>query len=312
LSELPLVSVIIPAYNVAPYIGEAVASALRQSYPSVEILIVNDGSADTAELEQALEPYRERVSYQRQPNRGVAAARNLAIAEARGSLLAFLDGDDAWKPEFLASQVAFLERGSYDMVYANAELFGEIAPGLTFMDQAPSRGTADLEGLLGLSCQPLTSSTVVRKACVTEAGLFDETIRRGQDYDLWVRLALRGARIGYQRAVLARYRQRKDSLSGDAVERLDRAISLYEGLRGKLTLPARAARLLETQLKRLHSARQLEEGKRRLLAGDCREAALLFRAAWREHASLRLLAVRLALATAPRTTHKFFVRLRGR
>jgi glycosyltransferase involved in cell wall biosynthesis len=313
LSDTPVVSVIMPVYNVAPYIAEAVRSALAQTYPAREIIIVNDGSQDTPELERALEPYRDRVSYQSQPNRGVGAARNAAIAAARGSLLAFLDGDDVWKPEFLASQVSFLERGGYDMVYANAELFGAtVRPGLTFMDQAPSQGTADLEGLLGLSCQPLTSSTVVRKQLVTEAGLFDETIRRGQDYDLWVRLALRGARIGYQRAVLAGYRQREDSLSGDEIERLDRAIGLYEGLRRKLPLPAGAVRLLESRLRSLQAARQLEEGKRSLLAGDYPSAAAFFRTAWREHASLRLLGVRVALAIAPGVLQKIFARLRGR
>ncbi|HEV8148731.1 MAG TPA: glycosyltransferase family A protein, partial [Gemmatimonadales bacterium] len=300
------VSVIIPAYNVAPYIGEAVASVLAQTYPSFEIILVNDGSSDTPALEAALQPYLHRMNYLSQPNRGTSAARNAAIRASGGSLLAFLDADDVWDPQFLASQVSLLQQGEYDLVYANARHFGEGArPGMTSMDAAPSRGVPDLKALLDLSCHVLTSTTVVRKQVVIDAGLFDETIRRGQDFDLWVRLALRGARMGYQRTVLAGYRLRGDSLSGDELQRYDRAVNLYRIVREKLDLPPPLRSLVDSQLRALTAARQLELGKRELAAGNYPRAAELFKSAWKEVRSLRLLAARLGLAVAPSLLRKF-------
>lgn len=306
MNSLPLVSVIIPAYNVAPYIGEAVASVLAQTYPSYEIILVNDGSSDTPALEAALQPYLDRLTYLSQPNRGAGAARNTAIKASRGSLLAFLDADDVWEPQFLASQVGLLQQGGYDLVYANARHFGEGArPGMTSMDAAPSRGVPDLKALLDLSCHVLTSTTVVRKQLVIDAGLFDETIRRGQDFDLWVRLALRGARMGYQREVLAGYRQREDSLSGDEIQRYDRALNLYRIVQEKLSLPPTLKKLVDSKLRSLTAARQLELGKRELAAGNYSGAAILFQSAWQELPSLRLLGARLGLAVAPNLLRNF-------
>ena len=96
----PLVSVIIPAYDVAEFIGDALNSVFAQTFSDFEVIVINDGSPDTAKLERVLGPYMSRIVYLKQENRGVSAARNTGIAAARGSLIAFLGG-----PHF--SQVLF-------------------------------------------------------------------------------------------------------------------------------------------------------------------------------------------------------------
>lgn len=98
------VSVVITTFNQAPYIRETVEAALQQMYPSREILVVDDGSTD--ETPAILAPYRDAITYIRQPNQGVAGARNTGVRHARGELVAFLDGDDLWDAEKLEVQVA--------------------------------------------------------------------------------------------------------------------------------------------------------------------------------------------------------------
>jgi glycosyltransferase involved in cell wall biosynthesis len=102
--KLPAVSVIIPAYNAADYIGVALASVFGQSYTDFEVIVINDGSTDSERLELAIGPYLSRIIYLKQQNRGPSAARNLGIQHARGEYLAFLDSDDSWLPEYLTNR----------------------------------------------------------------------------------------------------------------------------------------------------------------------------------------------------------------
>jgi glycosyltransferase involved in cell wall biosynthesis len=100
------VSAVIPTYNCAPFVAEAISSALAQTYPLADILVVDDGSTD--ETPAAVAPFLERITYVRTPRRGVGAARNLGLERATGDLVAFLDGDDSWYPEKTALQVKAL------------------------------------------------------------------------------------------------------------------------------------------------------------------------------------------------------------
>src|SRR5436305_6685831 len=109
-SARPKISVVIPAYNSAETIAEALQSVLAQKFREHEIIVVNDGSPDTEQFERAMHMRREDVIYIHQENAGAGVARNTAIEHARGNLIAFLDADDLWTPDFLASQLVFLER----------------------------------------------------------------------------------------------------------------------------------------------------------------------------------------------------------
>src|SRR5437667_3873819 len=107
--DSPLISVIIPAFNSARYIPEALESVFAQGRADVEPIVINDGSPDSVELEAALTPFMSRILYLEQANRGVSSARNSGISAARGHYIALLDADDIWEPDYLAVQISELE-----------------------------------------------------------------------------------------------------------------------------------------------------------------------------------------------------------
>lgn len=104
----PLVSVVIPSYNRATLIAESLDSVFAQTYPRLEVIVVDDGSTDGTEA--AVAPYRDRIIYIRQQNQGLAGARNTGNARATGEFIAWLDSDDLWNPEKTALQVAYLRK----------------------------------------------------------------------------------------------------------------------------------------------------------------------------------------------------------
>src|SRR5690349_3602213 len=104
---MPKVSVIIPTYNRAQFIARAVDSVLEQTYKDFEIIVIDDGSSDNTQ--EILKAYEGKIRYVYQQNKGISAARNRGIQEAKGEYIAFLDSDDVWKPEKLSVQVAILD-----------------------------------------------------------------------------------------------------------------------------------------------------------------------------------------------------------
>lgn len=300
-SAPPKVSVIIPAYNIAKYIGEALDSVLAQTCQDFEIILINDGSPDTPEFERVLEPFREQIIYLKQENAGVGPARNAAIGVSRGELLAFLDGDDVWLPDFLESQVNFLEANNYDLVYSDALLFGEAAfDGQTFMQGAPSTGEANFESLLDFRCNIILSGSVARKQMVLDAGMFEPTDVRAQDFNLWLRMAHRGSRVGYQRKVLLKYRVRLDSVSGNFAQRIEREIDAYGRISKMIKLDEKQREIVRRQIERLEADLQLERGKSFLLEKDFGAAKNAFAKANEFHQSNRLRVVVWLAKNAPR------------
>src|ERR1041384_3845470 len=121
----PQVSIIIPAYNVAPYIAETLDSVFAQTYFNYEVIVVNDGSPDTEEFEKAIEPYLNRIRYLKQENLGASMARNSGVKAARSEFIAFLDADDLWQSNYLHEQLKFIRDRNSDLVCADATMFGE-------------------------------------------------------------------------------------------------------------------------------------------------------------------------------------------
>ena len=141
------VSVIIPAYNAAPFIAQTIESVLGQTFRNFEVIVVNDGSPDTAELERELQSYMDRIRYQTQPNAGPSSARNLGIREARGEFVAFLDSDDAWLPDYLATQMKILIADpSIDLLYSNGVVIGDVPYAGRDLTNAPSSHPASSSG----------------------------------------------------------------------------------------------------------------------------------------------------------------------
>lgn len=307
-AEPPLVSIVIPAYQAARWIAETLDSVLAQSFSDYEIIVVNDGSPDTVELERMLEPYRERIVYLCQENRGLAGARNTGIRAARGRYIAPLDADDLWEPEFLAEQLAILEADpALDMVYADARVFGD-APeaGRTLMELSPSEGEVTFERLVTGQCTVNVCATVARREALLRAGLFDESFRRTEDFELWLRLAKLGGRIGYQRRVLGGYRRRVGSLSSDAermVESVLRVLAKAEQYPN--ITPAERERI--EQRRRAESARlHLHAGKKAVAGGDT-EAAMRHLARANAYFHSRKLSVTiLLLRVAPRLVQTLY------
>jgi glycosyltransferase involved in cell wall biosynthesis len=224
ISQKPLVSVIIPAYKAAPYIKEALDSVFAQSYRNFEVIVINDGSPDTAALEEVLTPYRERVVYLKQENRGLAGARNTGLRAATGDLVGLLDADDIWMPNYLEEQIRYLEQHpEYDLVYCNAKFFGDhIHSGMEYMDVCGSTGEANASAIITRRCHVFVSVTARRD--VLASLLFDESLRSCEDFDCWLRFTAAGHRIGYHRKVLVRYRKHRESLSANAVNMAEHSL----------------------------------------------------------------------------------------
>ncbi|MGH9369931.1 MAG: glycosyltransferase family 2 protein [Vicinamibacterales bacterium] len=307
-----MVSVIIPAFRAAGYIAETLSSVFRQSYDDVEVIVVNDGSPDTPQLIDAIAAWRDRIVYLEQENGGAGSARNAGLAVARGGLVAFLDADDRWLPGFLDSQVRFLDRHpECDLVYADARLTGDTPlAGRTFMDAAPSEGAVSVRSLLMQKCTVLTSTVVARRAAIEAVGGFDASLRRGQDFDLWLRLAHRGARIDYQREALVERVVRADGLSADSITELERASGVMSHIRAKLAFGAAERDTLQRRITAIDAALEIERGKRCLRNGRFDLARRHFQQsmALAPHWKVRL--VLALMGIAPRTFQRAYMRLR--
>jgi glycosyltransferase involved in cell wall biosynthesis len=265
----PLVSVIIPAYDVSEFIGEALDSVLAQTFTDYEIIVINDGSPDTEALERALKPYMSRIVYLKQENRGVSAARNTGIEAARGSLIAFLDGDDTWLPNYLEVQVARIQADpTIDVLYPNVIMFGDPSDaGEEFMTICPSNGEVTFERLLLQECN-VSNCSIARRETIVRAGLFDESLRSVEDFDLWLRVIKEGGRIAYHRDVLARYRRRTGSLTADPIWLSKHILRVLEKVRETMRLTPSELETVDLQQQRFHALLRLHEGKRAFFSGD--------------------------------------------
>lgn len=266
----PLVSVVIPAYNVAKFIGEALNSALAQSFKDYEVIVVNDGSPDTPELERTLAPYLPRIVYIKQENRGVSAARNAGIKAARGSLIAFLDGDDVWLPNYLEVQVKRIQADpSIDVLYPNVVMFGDspAEDGEEFMTICPSDGEVTFERLVRQECN-VSNCSIARKDTIVRAGMFDESFRSVEDFDLWLRVIKGGGRIAYHRDVLARYRRRQGSLTADPIWLSEHILAVLRKIKGREDLTPSERATVENRYEHFHALLRLHQGKHAFFSGD--------------------------------------------
>jgi glycosyltransferase involved in cell wall biosynthesis len=202
-----LVSVVMPAYNSAAYLEEAVASVLAQSYRPLELLIVDDGSSDDtprliAELEQR-QPGM--VHGYRQGNRGPYPARNLGLGHARGELIAFLDADDYWDPTFLSTLTATLAEAEADLAYCGWQNVGvEGGFGDPYVPPAYEDGDSVVSFLD--SCPWPIHAALMRRTLMARLGGFSERCFTSMDFDLWLRARAASERIVLVPEVLAFYR----------------------------------------------------------------------------------------------------------
>jgi GT2 family glycosyltransferase len=213
-----LVSVIIPTYNRAAYIAEAIRSVLAQTYPSVEIIVADDGSMD--ETGDVVASFGDAVTYLLLPHRGQpAATRNGGLRIARGEFIAFLDSDDLFFPDKLATQVAGFEaHPEAGLVYSNAYFFRDdpCQPTVHALDGLPRpSGDAFPDLLRGNFLAP--QAVLMRRACLEEVGVFDENpdFFAVEDYDLFLRVSAKFT-VAYVPGDVAAMRRHSQSISRDA------------------------------------------------------------------------------------------------
>jgi glycosyltransferase involved in cell wall biosynthesis len=305
-SANPVVSVIMPSYNTAQLIAASLDSVLGQTFSYFEIIVVNDGSPDTTELEKVLSPYFSKIVYIKQENKRAAGARNTAIGKARGEFVAFLDSDDIWLPDHLASQMRLFEQNpALDMVYCNCLSVGDPAHPQEFMIRCPSHGEATFLALVAERCQIPISTVVARKSVLVRAGLFDEDLPRCDDYDMWLRAAFHGAKIGYTQRVQARLADgRPGSLGASRARMAEAGWTILKKAEETLSLSDGERDMVHKRTNDLYRLYLVQEGKLQLQEGNFDKAKKLLSEANSDLRSSKISLVLLGLSIAPGATRK--------
>jgi glycosyltransferase involved in cell wall biosynthesis len=269
----PAVSIIIPAYNVTPYIATALDSVFAQTFQNVEVIVVNDGCPDSINLEQVLAAYQSRIRYIRQENAGVGSARRVAVDAALAPLIAQLDPDDWWEPDYLEVQLRLLESNpAVDLIYCNGIYFGNPAlESREVMDYAPSEGEVTLARLLDAKVN-INYSALIRKEAILRAGNFDPGLRTSEDFDLWIRMLKAGSAISYHRAPLLHYRLRGDSLTSGKLDAQKWLVKVLEKTQNTLALTEEEQSALTRRKTATQMEMELAQGKEAIKARDWRNA----------------------------------------
>ncbi len=186
----PEVSVVIATYNMGQYVAEAVESVLAQTRPSLEVIVVDDGSTD--DTQSRLERFNTdpRVVVLSQENSGQAKAKNAGLLRSKGRFLAFCDADDLWLPDKLERQLPLFEQNpGTGVVYSRAIALCSDGSREEFQTPSCVRGDV-LHAMFVRNIVPF-GTAVVRRECLFETGLFDESLAMGIDWDLWLRVAVK-------------------------------------------------------------------------------------------------------------------------
>ncbi|NKJ43465.1 glycosyltransferase family A protein [Novosphingobium sp. SG720] len=262
------VSVIVPGFGVAAFLGDALTSLQRQTLEPWEAVVVDDGDPAVA---KAVAPFLAdpRIRLLQTPNRGVSAARNAAIAASQAPLIALLDGDDLFRPGYLAATVPLLEQqADLRLVTCNARMFGAVAAERHCVERPqPARGT--WIDVLDRSFNVYIGSTFRRADCLAVGG-FDETMTHAEDLDLWVRLMGLGGQAHYLDEVLCEYRVRAGSASAQAMRLLRGSLKVQT--KARATLPPAAPEIprIEQLMNETRDALAFEEAIDRIVAGQAR------------------------------------------
>ena len=205
----PLISIVIPVYNGSNYLKDAIESALEQTYRNIEIIVVNDGSIDDGATMCIAQSYGDKISYFEKPNGGVASALNLGIQKMRGEYFSWLSHDDLYYPNKIEEQVRIIEEIGYDtIIYSDFDLIDENGLVLS-VSNLPNIDPKHFRFWLTLESRLHGCTLLIPKQAFTCYGLFDETLRTTQDYDLWFRFSS-SYRFIHQSKVLISSRQHRN------------------------------------------------------------------------------------------------------
>lgn len=186
----PKVTVAIPVYNGSAYLGQAIESALAQTYPHIEVLVVNDGSDDGGATEQIALSYGARIRYCSKENGGVGSALNMAIRKMTGAYFSWLSHDDLYYPDKVNSQIQMLSgmRHHRTILYGNHAVFSE-NPDMGREIALPSVPPGNFRYFITVSNSLHGCTLLIPKTAFSDCGIFNEKLLTVQDYDLWFRMA---------------------------------------------------------------------------------------------------------------------------
>jgi glycosyltransferase involved in cell wall biosynthesis len=210
----PKVSAIIPCYNRARFIAQTVRSVLEQTYPNIELIVVDDGCTDGSR--EVLAAFGDRLTLLEHPgreNRGQSAAINLALSRASGKYVGILDSDDLWLPRKIEEQVAFMEsHPDVGLIYGNGTAIDEHGRQL-YVIYAPGHEEKNQPAQVLMDCYFLVpNNSLVRREIFERIGGFDESLRAAQDHDVAIRIA-EVARLAYLDRPWFSYRRHAQSIS---------------------------------------------------------------------------------------------------
>jgi glycosyltransferase involved in cell wall biosynthesis len=261
------VAVIVPAYGVAHLLGEALASLQAQTLTEWECVVIDDGPPD--DVATAVAPFLSdsRIRFLATDNHGVSSARNRAIAASQAPLIALLDGDDLFAPDYLATTVPLLENdATIRLATCNARLFGAVQ-GLRHCVERPHAQTGSLADVLDRSFNVYIGSTF-RRADFDQVGGFDTNMAHSEDFDFWVRLLMLGGQAHYTDAALGHYRIRAGSASASCQRLLMGNIKTYEKAATALPPDSPEQPLLARLIAQNRVALRFEHAIDRIIDGD--------------------------------------------
>ncbi len=244
---MPKVSIILPTYNCAKYLPESVSSALSQTFPDFELLIIDDGSADNTKDIIDKNYGDPRIRYIKQAHAGLAAARNNALENAAGEYIAFLDADDIFLKEKIEKQLSVFEKNSSAaVVHTNEKYFLEDDKNTLFDSPHPKFSGDVLFFLKRSNFMPVTTIMVRRSAI--EGMRFDESLKSHEDWDFWLKLSAKGGRFEYLPEPLTLIRARRSGMTAENDIMLksriivgERAKAIWKGLKSGMGLTSGSA-----------------------------------------------------------------------
>jgi len=208
----PFVSIIIPCFNGRDCVGDAIQSAVDQTYANKEVIVIDDGSTDDSLA--VIQGFGDKIRWETGPNRGGAAARNRGLSLARGEFIQFLDADDVLDPRKLEEQVPVLQAGGADVIYSDWIQYHADRPSQKWLCSVPHPSGDSV--ILALARQNITTEAPVhRKGILTGIGGFRADLPCCQERDLHLRQACHGARFRHLPRVLHTVRLRRGSVSDD-------------------------------------------------------------------------------------------------
>ncbi|MCC7354412.1 MAG: glycosyltransferase [Anaerolineae bacterium] len=279
---MPKVSVITPTYNRADMLGDAIQSVLAQDLTDWELIVVDDGSRDnTREVVAGFADPRIRYIYQE--NKGLPGARNTGIRNGQGQYVAFLDSDDLFSPGKLTSQAEMLDErpdlglvaGGYWEVDKQLRILRELRP----WHEHP---TLELHNWL-LACPFCPTAPLVRQEWLDKVGLFDETMRYVEDWDLWLRLSYAGCRMDWLPQMVCRYRIHGNTMTRNVQLMKAGMLAMFDKFYAQPDLPAEVLALRDAvyanvylnTAARAYAAGDVEEGKECVARATALDPSLL-------------------------------------